>query len=166
MALLKEEIPRSLHGSGHSHSSSSSQVPVSASQRFLHMILEEGEVPDPVYKKKAAPALIPALAGLATIAVESLNSFLLKKQNKAMASGLSALKHDQTLAWNSLRQLETDFLLYGKYNVEKLQDIVKTINSLRNRTLSIRKASHWPGYAHFTGCTYGTRCHWKDDIHT
>ena len=40
-ALLKEEIPRSLHGSGHSQSSSSSQVPVSAGQRFLHATLEK-----------------------------------------------------------------------------------------------------------------------------
>ena len=56
-----------------------------------------------------------------------------------MASGLSALRHDQTLAWNSLRQLEHDFLLYCKYNVEKLQDIVMTVNSLQNRTLSIER---------------------------
>ena len=56
-----------------------------------------------------------------------------------MASGLNALRHDQTLAWNSLRQLENDFSLYGKYNVEKLHDIVKTINSLWNRTLSIER---------------------------
>ena len=82
-----------------------------------------------------------------------------------MATGLSALRHDQTLAWNSLRQLEHDFLIYGKYNVGKLQDIVMTINSLRNRTL-YRKASHWPGSAHFTGSSLGTRCHWQDDIHS
>ena len=56
-----------------------------------------------------------------------------------MATGLSALRHDQTLAWNLLWQLEHDFLIYGKYNVEKLQDIVMTINSLWNRTLSIER---------------------------
>ena len=56
-----------------------------------------------------------------------------------MASGLSALRHNQTLAWNLLRQLEHDFLLYGKYNVEKLQDIVMTVNSLWNITLSIER---------------------------
>ena len=28
------------------------------------------------------------------------------------------------LAWNSLKQLKNDFLLYGKFNVAKLQDIV------------------------------------------
>ena len=77
-ALLKEEIPRSLHESGHSQSSSSSQVPVSAGQRFS-LNTREKEVPVPVCKKKAVPALIPALAILATIAVESLNSFPQKR---------------------------------------------------------------------------------------
>ena len=135
-ALLKEEIPRSLHKLGHSLYSSSNQVPVSAGQRFLHDT-RKGEVPVSVCKKRAVPALIPAIASLVMIAVKSLNSFLQKKCSKAMATGLSALRHDQTLAWNSLQQLEHDFLLYGKYNVEKLQDIVMTINSLWKRTLSI-----------------------------
>ena len=77
-ALLKEEIPRSLHESGHSQSSRSNQVPVSAGQRFL-CNTREGVVPVPICKKKAAPPLIPALASLATIAVESLHSFLQKR---------------------------------------------------------------------------------------
>ena len=77
-ALLKEEIPRSLHESGHSQSSRSNQVPVSAGQRFL-CNTREGEMPVPVCKKRAVPALVPALAGLVMIAVESLNCFLQKK---------------------------------------------------------------------------------------
>ena len=56
-----------------------------------------------------------------------------------MATGLSALRCDQTLAWNLLWQLEHDFWIHGKYNVEKLQDIVMTVNSLQNRTLSIER---------------------------
>ena len=93
----------------------------------------------PVCKKKALSALFPAIAGLATIAVESLNSFLQRKRNKAMASGLMAIKEDQTLAWNSLKQLENDFLMYGKYNVAQLQDIVSTVNGLQNRTMQLEK---------------------------
>ena len=84
----------------------------------------------PVCRKKALSALFPVIAGLATIAVESLNSFLQRKINKAMASGLMAIKEDQSLAWNSLKQLENDFLMYGKYNVAQLQDIVSTVNGL------------------------------------
>ena len=77
-ALLKEEISRSLHESGHSQSSRSNQVSVSAGQRFSHNT-REGEVPVPVHKKRAVPTLVPALASLVMIAVESLNSFLQKK---------------------------------------------------------------------------------------
>ena len=77
-ALLKEEIHRSLHESGHSQSSRSNQVPVSAGQRFSHNT-REGEVPVPVCKKRTVPALVPISTGLVTIAVESLNSFLQKK---------------------------------------------------------------------------------------
>ena len=62
-ALLKEEIPRSLHESGHSQSSRSNQVPVSAGQRFS-CDTRDGEVPVPVCKKKAAPAFIPCFSQL------------------------------------------------------------------------------------------------------
>ena len=112
------------------------------------------------------PALVPALAGLVMIAVESLNSFLQKKKSKAMATGLSALRHDQTLAWNLLQQLEHDFLIYGKHDVGKLQDIVMTINSLQNRTLSIERLLTGQDLHTLTGSSYGARCHWQDDIHS
>ena len=56
-----------------------------------------------------------------------------------MATGLQAIKQDQSLAWNSLKQLENDFVLYGKHNVTQLQDIVNKINGLRNRTMQIKK---------------------------
>ena len=75
-------------------------------------------------RKKAISAFIPAIAGLAKIAVESLSTFLQQKRNKAMAQGLTAIRNDQSLAWNSLKQLKNDFLLYGKFNIAKLQDIV------------------------------------------
>ena len=133
--ILKEEIPRSLYGSGYSHIGSTLQDPVSAGQRFSRSTMGE----TPVCKKKALSALFPAIAGLATISVESLNSFLQRKRTKAMASGLMAIKEDQALAWNSLKQLENDFLMYGKYNVAQLQDIVSTVNGLQNRTMQLEK---------------------------
>ena len=133
--ILKEEIPRSLHGSGYSHTGRTFQDPVSAGQRFSRSTMGE----TPVRKKKALAAFLPVIAGLATIAVESLNSFLQRKRNKAMASGMIAIKEDQTLAWNSLKQLEDDFLMYGKYNVAQLQDIVGTVNGLQNKTMQLEK---------------------------
>ena len=136
-SILKEEIPWSLHGKVNSQLGSSNQDPISAGQRFS--CSTKGEMPMPVCRKKAITAFIPAIAGLAKIAVKSLSTFLQRKRNKAMAQGLNAIRNDQSLAWNSLKQLENDFLLYGKFNVVKLQDIVRTVNGIRNRTLSLEK---------------------------
>ena len=99
--------------------------------RILPLLVRGFQTETPVHKKKALSALIPAIAGLAVVAVESLNPFLQRKRNKAMATGLQAIKQDQSLAWDSLKQLENDFLLHGKYNVTQLQDIVSTINGLK-----------------------------------
>ena len=87
----------------------------------------------PVRTKRGFAAFIPALASLAMIAVESIGSFLQKKHNAALAKGIKAIKSDQKLAWNSVKQLEDDFLLYGKYNLDSLEKIVHTINHLGDR---------------------------------
>ena len=87
----------------------------------------------PIRTKRGFAAFIPALAGLATIAVESIGSFLQRKCNAALAKGIKAIKSDQKLAWNSVKQIEDDFLLYGKYNLDSLEKIVHTINHLGDR---------------------------------
>ena len=54
--------------------------------------------------KRGFVAFIPALAGLVTITVESIGSFLQKKHNEALSKGLNAIKSDQPLTWNSIKQ--------------------------------------------------------------
>ena len=83
--------------------------------------------------KRGFTAFIPALSSLATIAVESIGSFLQKKHNAALSKGLNVIKSDQSLAWNSIKQLEDDFLLYGKYNLDSLEKIIHTVNHLGER---------------------------------
>ena len=56
-----------------------------------------------------------------------------EKAQKSIRKGLKAIKSDQTLAWNSIKKLENDFLLYGKYNIDSLEKIIHTINHLGNR---------------------------------
>ena len=87
----------------------------------------------PYRGERSFTAFVPALAGLATIAVESIGAFLQKKHNKALGKGLKAIKSDQNLAWNSIKQLEDDFLLYAKYNIDSLEKIIHTINHLGDR---------------------------------
>ena len=93
----------------------------------------------PFRAKRGFAAFIPALASLATIAVESIGSFLQKKCNTALSNGLIAIKSDQSLAWNSIKQLEDDFLLYGKYNLDSLEKIIHTVNHLGNRVHQMEK---------------------------
>ena len=83
--------------------------------------------------KRGFTAFIPALASLATIPVESIGSFLQKKCNVALSKDLNAIKSDQSLAWNSIKQLEDDFLLYGKYKLDSLEKIIHTVNHLGER---------------------------------
>ena len=87
----------------------------------------------PYRGERSFTAFVLALAGLATIAVESIGAFLQKKHNKALGKGLKAIMSDQTLAWNSIKQLEDDFLLYGKYNIDSLEKIIHTVNHLGDR---------------------------------
>ena len=87
----------------------------------------------PFRAKRGFAAFIPALDSLATIAVKSIGSFLQKKHNAALSKGLIAIKSDQSLAWNSIKQLEDDFLLYGKYNLDSL------VNHLGDRVQQMEK---------------------------
>ena len=87
----------------------------------------------PYRGERSFAAFVPALAGLATIAIESIGAFLQKKRNNALERGLKAIKSDQDLAWNSIKQLEDDFLLYGKYNLDSLEKIIHTVNHLGDR---------------------------------
>ena len=73
-SILKEEIPQALCGKVSSQLGRSNQDPVSAGQRIL--CSAKGEMPMLVHRKKAISAFIPAIAGLAKIAVESLSTFL------------------------------------------------------------------------------------------
>ena len=93
----------------------------------------------PFRAKRGFAPFIPALASLATIAVESIASFIQKKCNTALSKGLIAIKSDQSLAWNSIKQLEDDFLLYGKCNLDSLEKIIHTVNHLGDRVHQMGK---------------------------
>ena len=43
------------------------------------------------------------------------------------------------MAWNSIKQLEDDFLLYGKYSLDSLEKIIHTVNHLGDRVHQMEK---------------------------
>ena len=73
-SILKEEIPWSLCGKVSSQLGSSNQDPVSAGQRFCAAPRER--CPCLFAERKPLQLFIPAISGLAKIAVKSLSTFL------------------------------------------------------------------------------------------
>ena len=57
-------------------------------------------------KRALLPAILPALSGLATIAIESLSSYLSGKRNKAMAKGLNEMRHLRKEDLNKLNRMK------------------------------------------------------------
>ncbi len=90
--------------------------------------------------KRWVGSVIGAMAGLVTLGVEHLSNHLHLKRQRALKKACFALDEGQTMVRNSLKQLEEDFLMYGEYEVESLEGIVRTINSLHNRTTWLERA--------------------------
>lgn len=87
-----------------------------------------------VRNKRFITAFLPAIAGLATIAVESLGSFLTKKRNTAMEKGIHAIHTDPTLLNNVLKGLDRDMLLYGKFSLDSLDNIADQLAELHAKS--------------------------------
>ena len=77
--------------------------------------------------------LLSAMPDLITLAVESISSFIKKKQECRMNEAVVAMRGDQASIRNRLQQYVNDFLMYGRYNVEKLDEVIDTLNALHQR---------------------------------
>ena len=100
---------------------------------FVNKFLNVTPPSYPYRARRGFAVFIPALAGLATVAVESIGSFLQKERKVALAKGITAIQSDQSLTWNSIRQLEDDFLLHGKNNLDSLEKNIHKVNHLGGR---------------------------------
>ena len=76
--------------------------------------------------------LVSALPGLITLAVESISSFIKGKQQSRINKAVDVLRREDEAAKNQLDQYKNDFLMYGKYNVETLKNIIDTVNDLHD----------------------------------
>ena len=83
--------------------------------------------------------VISAVTGLITLAVESLGSYLRNKQKKWINDAVLAMREDNTAVQNTLQQYSNDFLMYGRYNVETLEKVIQTVNSLHHRQTQLEE---------------------------
>ena len=77
--------------------------------------------------------ILSAIPGLITLAVESLNSWIKAKQNSRIDNAVTILQRSSFQIKNELRQYRDDFLMFGKYTAESLNDVIKTVNALHQK---------------------------------
>ena len=77
-------------------------------------------------KRGLGAILLSAMPDIITLEVESIRSFMRKKQEGRMNDTVVATREDQASIRNRLQQYTNDFLMYGKYNVEKLDEVIDT----------------------------------------
>ena len=101
-------------------------------------------------RTKRFAALIPVIAGLVTLAVESLNGYLQNKRNKAMANALAALEKSNERALNKLNRYDEDLLLYGEFSLKSTESIVNILDEMYSRQTFVEEivanlTNDWPG---------------------
>ena len=84
-------------------------------------------------------AALPAVGKLATLAVEQLGAYLQRKRNRALKVAMQEMDSKVGTTRNMMHQLEKDFLLYGEYDVNSTQSIMKILGSLHNRDFFSRE---------------------------
>ena len=83
--------------------------------------------------------VVSAATRLITLAVESLGSYLRNKQEKWINDAVLAMREDNAAVQNMLQQYSNDFLMYGRYNVETLEKVIQTVNSLHHRQTQLEE---------------------------
>ena len=82
---------------------------------------------------------MPVLGKLATIAIEALGSHLQKKRRRAMTKALERMESRQFLNKNQLYKLDNDFLMFGDYEIQTTDDMIRLLGNLNNRTQYLEK---------------------------
>ena len=99
--------------------------------------------------KRFAAALIPAIAGLVTLAVESISGYLQNKRNKYIAFAVEAMSKEHGHYRNQLNRYKDDLLLYGEFSVNSTEGIIETLNEMYSRQTLVEETvanltKDWP----------------------
>ena len=90
-------------------------------------------------------AILLAVPSLITLAVKGISSWIKRKQQKCIDDAMLAMCR-QEAEINELRQFSDDFLMYGKYNVETLMDVINTMNSMHKKQTELEKLVASPNF--------------------
>ena len=103
-----------------------------------HNILEkEIKLLLPQVKSKQKHRIITTLkSGFIGLAFEGISSFLQHKQKNALHKAVNAMNNKANIQHYKLMKLDDTMLMYGIYNAETLEKLIKTVNKIHNTTSS------------------------------
>ena len=90
-------------------------------------------------KRGLGAVIMSAIPGLITLAVESLSSWIKWKQNHQIHDAVAIMRRSIFEIRNELKQYKDDFLLYGKYSAESLNDVIKSVNALHQKNTRLER---------------------------
>ena len=94
----------------------------------------------PQVKRKQKHGIITTLvSSFIGLAYEGISSFLQHKQNNALHKAVNAMNNKANIQHNKLIKLDDTMLMYGIYNAEMLQKLIKTVHKIHNTTSSHEK---------------------------
>ena len=73
------------------------------------------------------------------LAYEGISSFLQHKRNNALLKAVNAMNNKTNIQHNKLMKLDDTMLMYGIYNAETLEKLIKTVHEIHNTTSSHEK---------------------------
>ena len=92
---------------------------------------------NPRKKRGILGIALPFVGKLATIAIEALESHLQRKRRRALAKASEKMQSNQFLTKNQLFKIKQDFLMFGDYEVQTTDGMIKLLRNLNNRTVNL-----------------------------
>ena len=74
------------------------------------------------------------ITGFIGLAYEGISSFLHYRRQKALQKAVNVMKDKVDIQHNKIFHLEDSMVMYGVYNSDTLEDLIKTVHKLHNTT--------------------------------
>ena len=89
-----------------------------------------------VSKRQKCGIITPLASSFIGLAYEGISSFLQRKCISALHKAVNAMNNQANKQCNKLMKLDGTMLLYGIYNAETLEKLIRTVHEIHNRTSS------------------------------
>ena len=85
------------------------------------------------HRRSFGSILVKAIPGLITLAIESVSSYIKRRQQQRINTAVTRLRNEDRRLKDDLKQHKNELLMYGRYNLKSLKGIIDTINALHSK---------------------------------